>query len=80
MDKILTNNKNSYTKNIQQKIFCFLQFMIMKKLIIIFLALFLFSCENNVEKISENPKVETEKMANMEQNSKKTEEDFLQTL
>lgn len=54
--------------------------MIMKKLIIIFLALFLFSCENNVEKISENPKVETEKMENMEQNSKKTEEDFLQTL
>ena len=54
--------------------------MIMKKLIIIFLALFLFSCGNNSVQHTEKSKVETEKMENMEQNSKKTEEDFLQTL
>ena len=77
MDTILTNNKDSYNKPITEYL-VFKNFM--KKLIIIFLAIFLFSCENNVEKISENPKEETEKVENIEQNSKKTEEDFLQAL
>ena len=52
----------------------------MHKFLITFLTFFLFSCTNNSAQHTENPKVETEKVENIEQNSKKTEEDFLQAL
>lgn len=46
----------------------------MHKFFIIFLALFFFSYGNNVEKISENPKVETEKVENISESSEQISE------
>lgn len=46
----------------------------MKKFLIIFLALFLFACENNSQKVAENPKAETEKVVNISENAEKIPE------
>lgn len=46
----------------------------MKKFLIIFLSLFLFSCGHNSQKVAENPQTETEKIANISENSEKIPE------
>lgn len=46
----------------------------MKKFLIIFLSLFLFSCGNNSQKVAENPQTETEKVANLSENAEKIPE------
>ena len=48
----------------------------MKKLIIIFLAIFLFSCTNNSAQHTENPKVETEKVENISENMEQISQKF----
>jgi hypothetical protein len=63
VDTILTNNKDSYNKSITEYL-VFKNFM--KKFLITFLTLFLFSCGNNSPRNPKNPQMENEKTRNIQ--------------